>query len=128
MAHNIEVLLKNNSIPYKAEIGFPDLYDKDPRCRLRYDFGIIDDNSIIRLIEFDGIQHFIEMWGNRGSEDSLKDRRLRDRKKNEYAFSHNIPLVRIPYLKRNNITLDMILGDEFLMTPDSEASYYENIR
>jgi len=40
----------------------------------------------------------------------------RDKEKNEYALSHNIPLVRIPYWERDNITLDMIMGDKYLIT------------
>ena len=35
--------------------------------------------------------------------------------KNEYALSHNIPLVRIPYWERDNITLEMILEDKYLI-------------
>jgi len=34
--------------------------------------------------------------------------------KNQYAKKKNIPLVRIPYYELNNITLEMIMGDEFL--------------
>ena len=41
----------------------------------------------------------------------LQKRQERDMKKNQWAFEHNIPLVRIPYWERNNITLEMILGD-----------------
>ena len=35
--------------------------------------------------------------------------------KNQYAFDHNIPLVRIPYKERDNITLDLLLGDKYLL-------------
>lgn len=35
----------------------------------------------------------------------------RDKVKNEYALSHGIPLVRIPYWERDNITLEMLFGD-----------------
>ena len=28
---------------------------------------------------------------------------------------HNIPLVRIPYKERDNITLDLIMGDKYLI-------------
>lgn len=37
-----------------------------------------------------------------------------DTLKNQYALSHNIPLVRIPYSKRDSMTLDDILGDSYL--------------
>ena len=73
----------------------------------RYDFVILKNNTPIRLIEFDGEQHYknIANW------DSLELQQKRDQVKNEYALSHNIPLVRIPYWERDNITLDMIMGD-----------------
>jgi len=115
-AKNIETLLKQSNISFKTEIGFKDLYDKNPIHLLRYDFGIYDNaGTLIRLIEFDGIQHFSETWGKWNNQDSLKDRQYRDKQKNEYALSHNIPLARIPYTERDNITLDMILGDEYLI-------------
>lgn len=31
----------------------------------------------------------------------------------------NIPLVRIPYTERDNITLDMLLGDQYLVKGDA---------
>ena len=75
----------------------------------RYDFVILKNNTPIRLIEFDGEQHYknIANW------DSLELQQKRDQIKNEYAISHNIPLVRIPYWERDNITLDMIMGDQY---------------
>lgn len=80
----------------------------------RYDFALIDNNkNPIRLIEFDGIQHFDNInlhW----SQDITATQR-RDRIKNKYAFSHNIPLIRIPYWERDKITIDLILGDKYLV-------------
>lgn len=35
--------------------------------------------------------------------------------KNKYCLINNIPLVRIPYWERDNITLDIILGDKYLV-------------
>lgn len=116
-AMNIENLLKENKIQYQTEVGFKDLIGKSESHLLRYDFGIYNqDQKLIRLIEFDGIQHFMETWGNWNARDTLADRQLRDNQKNEYALSHNIPLVRIPYWERDNITLDMLLGDKYLVT------------
>ena len=37
----------------------------------------------------------------------------------EWAAAHNIPLVRIPYCERDNITLDMLLGDQYLVRGDA---------
>lgn len=46
----------------------------------------------------------------------------RDKEKNQYAIEHNIPLVRIPYTERDNITLDMLLGDKYLIKSDIEEA------
>lgn len=102
---NILTLLQENKIDFIEEYVFLDL----PKSR--FDFAIIKDNKIIRLIEFDGEQHFknISFWGG------LELRQKRDKVKNEYALSHNIPLVRIPYWERDNITLELILGDTYLL-------------
>ena len=49
------------------------------------------------------------------AKETLKKRQGRDKLKNAYALSHNIPLVRIPYQERDNITLEMIMGDQYLV-------------
>lgn len=104
-----EILLKNN-ILFKKEYNPKDLN------RLRFDFAIIDKNDkekILRLIEFDGEQHYKNHYWN--SNEPLEERQKRDFLKNEYALNHNIPLVRIPYWERDNITLEMLLGDKYLI-------------
>lgn len=112
-ALNIETILKANNIVYKTEISFKDLIGvkKHPYF---YDFGIYENNNLIRLIEFDGIQHYQDTWGKWAqSNHTLEEQQTRDKIKNEYALSHNIPLIRIPYWERDSITLDMIMGDEY---------------
>lgn len=112
---NIEKILKENNIAFKSEYVFLDLYS----CKNghpRYDFAILDDNNIpIRLIEFDGEQHEhpVEIFGG---EEMFKIRQENDKLKNEYALSHNIPLVRIPYLLRNSVTIEDLMNDKYLIT------------
>lgn len=106
---NIQKILNNNNIQYKKEYTIKDL------GKLRFDFAIFKNNNLIRLIEFDGIQHFSEHTGVWNSKDSLKERQKRDNIKNKYCKDNNIPLVRIPYWERDNITLDMIMGDKYLI-------------
>lgn len=79
--------------------------------KYRYDFYL---PQLKRLIEFDGKQHFEDTkgWNNTSY---LENIQARDKEKNEYALSHNIPLVRIPYWERDNITLEMLLGDQYLV-------------
>lgn len=106
---NIENILKLNGIIYQKEIKFEDLYNQRP---LRYDFGIYEKDTLIRLIEFDGIQHYEEQ---QYFSHNLTDNQKNDKIKNEYARSKNIPLVRIPYWERDKITLEMIMGDYYLV-------------
>lgn len=43
----------------------------------------------------------------------MKDRQERDKKKNLWAIKNNIPLTRIPYWEKNNITLEMLMASEY---------------
>ena len=107
---NIEALLIEAQIPYQVQVSFDDLIKIKP---LRYDFGIYNFNGeLIRLIEFDGIQHFEEQDY---FTHSLEETQYNDTLKNNYAKEHNIPLVRIPYFERDKITLELILGDKYLL-------------
>ena len=106
---NIENILKINHIEYKKQVTFKELKNIKP---LRYDFGIYQKEKLIRLIEFDGIQHFKEQ--NFFTHD-LESIQKNDKIKNQYCRENNIPLVRIPYWERDQITLEMLLGDEYLI-------------
>ena len=71
-------ILKSEKINYKTQVTFPDL---KYISYLYYDFALFDeDNNIIRLIEFDGTQHFkgLSKWF---TEESV----IRDNLKNKYA-------------------------------------------
>ena len=108
-ATQILTLLTDNNINFIEEYSFIDL----PKSK--YDFAIIENNQIIRLIEFDGEQHFkdVSKWGG------LELQQKRDKIKNEYALSHNIPLIRIPYWERDKITLDLLMSDKYLVSISS---------
>lgn len=94
-------ILKSNNINYQREYKFTDLGN------LRYDFYLPSYN---RLIEFDGEQHYRDTgWG------PTYEVQQRDKLKNDYAKSHKIPLVRIPYQERDTLTLDLLLGDKYLI-------------
>ena len=106
---NIQKLLDSNNITYMKEYSFSDLKNKKV---LRFDFAILEDETVIRLIEFDGIQHYKEQDY---FTHNLTETKNNDIIKNEYCKSNNIPLVRIPYWERDNITLEMLLGKEYLI-------------
>lgn len=112
----INSLLLNNNICFAKEYSFCDLRSPIANALLRYDFAILGENNlVVRLIEFDGEQHFIAKEGFWGGQAGLEKRQEYDRIKNKYAKSHNIPLVRIPYTELDNISLDMIMGNDFLV-------------
>lgn len=106
---NIKMLLEKNNIKFQQEYTEPSLNLK------RFDFAIFNENQIIRLIEFDGEQHMNATRGTWENHEPLEVIQQRDKEKNKWAAAHNIPLVRIPYWERDNITLEMIMGDKYLV-------------
>ena len=104
---NIVSILEQNNILYKKEYCVKELGNK------RFDFALLNNNNqVIRLIEYDGEQHYQETHFFH-NQLSLEERQKIDKEKNEWAKINNIPLVRIPYWQRDSITLDMLLGDKF---------------
>lgn len=114
---NIRQILENNNISFQPQYSFKDLRSNSGGV-YKYDFALLDENkNVIRLIEFDGRQHFSASGsGWSGNEEAFKQLQTNDTLKNQYAFDHNIPLVRIPYTERDNITLDLLLGNKYLLT------------
>lgn len=99
---NIENLLKENNISYAREYSFADLKSEK---RLRFDFAIFDkDGNLSHLIEFDGRQHNNDYtpWGDT---ETLQERQQRDTLKNQYCINKGIKLIRVPYEKRDTLTL-----------------------
>lgn len=59
----------------------------------------------IYQVYFDGIQHF--SYGNNSSwntEEKFLETKKRDNIKNNYCFNHNIPIIRIPYDYKEELT------------------------
>lgn len=105
--YNINKILSSNGIKYISQYTNEDLKTKKDGY-LRFDFAILDNNNnIIRLIEFDGPQH-------QNQDNYFQDFNLqkRDQLKNKYAHDKNIPLIRIPYSKRDCLTLKDLIGEE----------------
>lgn len=106
-------VLQNNNIAFETQKSFDDAFETKGHP-YRYDFYLPDYN---RLIEFDGEQHFPRKRTSGGwdTEEHFEKVQQRDALKNAYALSHNIELVRIPYWERDKITLDLLLGDKYLI-------------
>lgn len=81
-------VLDSLKIEYVRQKTFDDLRHKK---KLRFDFYI---PSLHRLIEYDGDQHIkaVSIWGG---EESFINTQLKDKLKNEYCITNNIPLLRL---------------------------------
>lgn len=90
----IEKFLKDHNIQFIKEFTFKDL-KSDKNYPLRFDFYLPDFNL---LIEYDGIQHFKKI-----SFFNSENTQSHDEIKNNFALKNNLPLLRIPYTKFNNI-------------------------
>lgn len=106
----IQQLLEDNQIGFIKEYRIK-IDGKDRR----YDFALTNNNTIIRLIEFDGIQH-TPGW-TRGFYTLERNLEIQqsDQEKNNYAIQNKIPLVRIPYTKRDTLKIEDLLGDMYLI-------------
>ena len=117
---NITRILQDNHILFTKQWTTDNLLS-EKKYHLYYDFAILDkEEKVVRLIEFDGEQHFypIDRWF--GGEKEFEKIHSRDMIKNQYALDHNIPLIRIPYTIRDNITLNDILGNKYIIPEQKE--------
>lgn len=107
----IQKILQDNGIQFEKQKIFKDFVFPKTKAYPKYDFYLPEYN---RLIEFDGIQHFkpVEIFGGQEYLELVQEH---DKLKNEYALKNNISLIRIPYTVKNEITLDLILSDVFLV-------------
>lgn len=117
----ISRLLEANNIKYKQNYTEPLLYKETGR-RLRFDFVIYnDDDTINRIIEFDGRQHYngpdTEFWSR--APETLGEIKCRDQIKDDFCAKHNIILLRIPYWHKNTITINDLFNDKFVIKKGS---------
>lgn len=106
----IKELLEKNNINYTTEKTFNTCKFQDSNQPARFDFYI--NNEF--LLEFDGIQHFKESDLNY-FKDSLEKRQAHDEFKNQWCKNNNIPLKRIPYTALSKLSIELIMGDEYLI-------------
>jgi hypothetical protein len=97
----IKVFLENMNIDFLQQYKFKN-------CRglrggqLRFDFGILKDDVLLCLIEYQGIGHFLPIEYFGGQEVYL-ERKSNDAFKGYYCYKRDIPLISISYLDYNNI-------------------------
>lgn len=106
----ITTLLIENNIPFIAQKTFDTCRFESGYCA-KFDFYI--DNSF--LLQFDGIQHFKYFNNGWGNKENLLKVHQRDQFKNEWCKNNNIPLKRIPFWELDNLTIEDILSDKYLI-------------
>lgn len=121
----IATLLAISDISYKQQYTFEDLTSTGRNCdRLLFDFAIYQKytGALLYLLEYDGIQHFSDRheWGRGGYDITHKN----DLLKNQYCFTNNIPLIRIPYDAEYNLNDLKLETTRFLLTAENEEEYY----
>ena len=90
----ITALLQENGIDFEAQYTFPDLVGIGGR-HLRFDFAIFANGELVRLVEFNGAQHYQRPEGSWSDQyDALLEN---DRRKVEYCRKNNIDLKIIKY-------------------------------
>ena len=85
----IESIINEMNFNYIKEYKFNDLYYKNNKYLLKFDF-YLNENFII---EFDGSQHFKQKY----YDNDFKETKERDNLKNMYCIKNNISFLRIPY-------------------------------
>lgn len=113
----INQILNELKINFKTQYYFQDLrdYDKTTPLPLYFDFAIFDDNNnLLSLIEYQGIQHYGEeiqdktnfppWYGDKELEELYK----RDKLKKEYCKKNNIKLIEIKYTEYSKLNKEYL--------------------
>jgi hypothetical protein len=95
----------------KLEVTFVSQY-KIANCKyklpLPFDFGLLKNEKIVGLIEFQGIQHYAPSRFSssrtlKQAEEQLILTKRNDEIKKQYCINNNIPLLTIPYWQINEV-------------------------
>lgn len=98
----VESVLLSTGVKYEIQKVFEDCGNKNQW--LPFDFYLKD---LRLLIEYDGVQHFkpVKYYGGMKK---LNDQKRRDSVKNDYAVSHGLSVLRIPYnLAQDHVVVEL---------------------
>lgn len=101
----ITQMLLDNNIDFQTQYTFDDLFGRDGKHPLRFDFAIFYDGKLSHLIEYNGIQHYEKPKGKWA--DTFDRLQENDQKKIQYCKEHNIELRIIKY--NQDYTLEDLL-------------------
>lgn len=106
----ISQLLTQNNIIFQKEYHFDDLINPKTEYCLRFDFAIFNKSGeLSHLIEYDGAQHFYTTPKGYYTQENIDKIHYLDTLKNQYCEIHNIPLIRIPYTKYKQLSIQDLL-------------------
>ena len=108
----IENILDKNNIQYQTQYCFDDCRIQLP---LPFDFAIFDNNNLIGLCEYQGIQHY-EAKSKFGGASGLRKQQFNDMQKREYCRKNNIVLLAIPYYDEGKIDYDYIMNAYYILS------------
>ena len=106
--YQVLTLLKQNDIKYIQEYTFDNFTYKTGQ-HPRFDFAIFENDKLSYLIEVDGRQHFSYCDSGWDTKENFEDTIEKDKIKNDYCKSNNIPLIRIPYHRLPKLILEDLL-------------------
>lgn len=107
----MNVLIRGR-VPFEREKTFEDLR----KGKYRYDFYLPQYKGRRVLIEVDGEQHFKQIKHFQKNRTDFKKAQEHDRRKNSYALSHDILLVRIPFWEISTIyNVEDLFQDKFIV-------------
>ena len=101
----IEKLLRGSGLKFETEKQFDTCVFNRTGHKARFDFYVEGQY----LIEYDGPQHFEVGTGDYDSPEQVIATQNRDLYKNQWCKEHNIPLIRIPYTRLNDLTIKDLL-------------------
>lgn len=91
----VRMFLKTHNFDFKEQFRIADCKNKRP---LPFDFAVFDNNKLITLIEYQGIQHYEPKFG----QENFDMGHQRDLIKADYCRLNNINLITIPYKRTNS--------------------------
>lgn len=102
--------LDKNRIVYTTQYSFPDLIGTTRP--LRFDFAIFQDDKLLCLIEYNGIQHYVDKGEFGGFQ-----REISDIKKKKYCINNNIPLI---ILNKENYSPEFLINEILKLKGDNK--------
>ena len=121
----INLLLQKNNIKFIPQYSPDDFTFTGSNRHGNFDFGILNNNILSYLIEYDGSFHYGYSNSGWNTEEHYEKVHDRDVQKNTYCLNKKIPLIRIPYYIYDELSIDDLLLEtsKYIITaPDMEEA------